>query len=219
MRKYKLEITGKTPLLLHPDNIEWADKMKLWRQDPMNKKKSVAGDDRTPAFSWLGNLAHDNEHLAIPVDYLMSCMMAGGAMVPTGKGTKTFKAQTQSGSLVDDPYIPLQVRGQLVPIAPFLALDEEEDFRKHKEEAEKHGFFLFVKRVKIGNAKHVRVRPRFDSWALSTSISVWDGQLDTVVLKQIWTCAGQYKGLGDWRPGARTPGSYGMFNVELTELS
>lgn len=48
MHTYEVTITGKTPLILHHDNIEWADQMARWGLDPRNKAKSKAGDDRTP---------------------------------------------------------------------------------------------------------------------------------------------------------------------------
>lgn len=221
MKQYAIEIVGKTPLLMHWDNIEWADEMERWKNNPANKTKSKAGDDRSPAFRWLGSLYHDGTHVAIPSDNLMRCMMEGGAMVPTGgRAGKTFKAQTQSGCMVGEPFWPLVVKGKMLDYAPlFKALREEPDFDRHQAFAAKNGFLLYLKRAKIGTSKHIRVRPRFDSWAASGTLNVWDDQLTENALRQIWTYAGQYKGLGDWRPGGKTPGSYGMFEVTLRAVS
>ncbi len=217
MRTYKVTITGKTPLLMHADNIAWADRMDQWKSDPGNKSKSKAGDDRSPAFRWLGCLYHDGEHIAIPSDNLMRCLMEGGAMVPVpgGKGGKTFKAQTQSGLMVTEPFWPLEIRGATIPVAPFIALESEGDYQKHEAAASAAGFMLFLKRAKIGQSKHVRVRPRFDGWSASGTISVWDEAITERVLGQILEYAGQYKGLGDWRPGAKTPGPHGMFTATI----
>ena len=220
MRTYEVTITGKTPLLMHADNIEWADAMEAWKLNPDNKKHSKAGDDRTPAFRWLGSLYHDGESIAIPSDNLMRCIMEGGAMVlvPGGKSGKTFKAQTQSGCMSEDAYWPLLVNGKAVPIGPVLDMESEPDFSKHQQFAAANGFELYLKRAKIGSSKHLRVRPRFNRWAAVGRLVVLDDQLTGSVLRDILRYAGQYKGLCDWRPSSRTPGPFGMFNAEIREV-
>ena len=112
MKTYSVTITGRTPLLMHRDNIEWADFMDAWKNNPDNKAKSKAGDDRTPAFRWLGCLYHDTAGLlSIPQENVMRAIMEGGAMVlvPGGKSGKTFKAQTQSGMMSVAPFWPLTI--------------------------------------------------------------------------------------------------------------
>ena len=220
MRTYAVTITGKTPLLMHADNIEWADRMDRWKNDPKNKAVSKAGDDRSPAFRWLGTLYHDGKALAVPSDNLMRCLMEGGAMVPVpgGRSGKTFKAQTQSGCMCGEPFWSLLIRGKAVPLAPLMALEKEPDFDKHQGAAGAAGFMLFLKRAKINAAKHIRVRPRFDEWSASGTLNVWDEQLKEDVVREILSYAGQYKGLGDWRPGGKTPGPYGMFEAEIKKL-
>lgn len=217
MRSYTVSITGKMPLLMHSDNIEWADEMEAWKNDPKNKKGSKAGDDRSPAFRWLGSLYHDGTVVGIPNDNLMRCFMEGGTMVlvPGGKSGKTFKSQTQSGMLVDGTHWPLTLKGQTIPVAPILALKDERDFLEHRKAVKAMGFELFLKRAKIGQSKHIRVRPLFDTWAASGVVHVWDEQITTDSLTQIITHAGLYKGLGDWRPGGKTPGPFGMFTAEV----
>ena len=217
MRRYEVKIRGNTPLLLHWDNIEWADSMEEWKNDPASKKGSRAGDDRSPAWRWIGCMYHDGEVAGMPSDNLMRCLMEGGAMVPVpgGKGGKTFKAQSQSGMMVNEAYWPLTIDGKTIPVASVNALLAEESFAKHREVARSLGFELFVKRAKIGASKHIRVRPRFDKWELSGSVTVWDEQITDKVLADILRYGGQYKGLGDWRPGCKTPGSFGMFEATI----
>jgi hypothetical protein len=217
MQTYQVTITGKSPLLMHWDNIAWAEYLKRWRETPDNKKKSIAGDDRSPAFSWLGNLYHDGQLVTLPADNLMRCIMEGGAQVPVpgGKNGKTFKTQTQSGMMVAEQFPALLVNGSAIPVAPILALKDEEDFDKHLEVAIASGFMLFVKRARIGQSKHVRVRPRFDNWSVEFSINVWDEQITIEALRDIMRFAGNYKGIGDWRPSSRTPGPFGRFDAEI----
>lgn len=220
MRNYRITLSGMTPLLMHADNIEWADKMDAWKNDGSNKKNSKAGDDRSPAWRWIGACYHDGQRLCIPQDNIMRCLMEAGAMVPVpgGKSGKTFKSQTQSGMMSGEPFWPLLVNGREIAWKEIAKLMSEEDFASHNEVIEKLGFMLYLKRAKIGTSKHIRVRPRFDSWSTSGTLSVWDEQLTDRVLKDVLTFAGQYKGLGDWRPGGKTPGPHGMFRAEIVKI-
>jgi hypothetical protein len=49
-------------------------------------------------------------------------------------------------------------------------------------------------------------------------LTVTDEQITQVVLERIVSIAGRYKGIGDWRRGGRTPGSYGMFSGTVEQI-
>ena len=215
MKTYHVTMIGKSPLLMHWDNIEGADALRAWREDPANKKLSVAGDDRSPAFTWMNALYNDGRFIHLPADNLARCLMEGGAQVPVpgAKNGKTFKSQSQSGMMPGESAWPLLIDGQPIPMSDLLHLQHELDFSVHQEAAKALGFSLFVKRAKIGQSKHVRVRPRFDTWSAQGTIVVWDEQITRQVLFDILKFGGMYKGLGDWRPGGRTPGPYGRFEA------
>lgn len=218
MNIYEVTLTGKTPLLMHQDNIEWADFMEDWKNDPENKRASKAGDDRTPAWRWLGSAYHDGQNLCIPQANIMRSLMEGGAMVPVpgGRSGKTFKAQTQSGMMSETPSWLLTLDGASIAWADIEKLKDEPKFSAHKAHCHALGFDLLVKRAKIGTSKHIRVRPEFPAgWRLHGRLAVWDDQLTLPVLEQILHYAGQYKGIGDWRPGGKTPGPYGVFDAEI----
>lgn len=177
MKTVRVDITGTTPLLMHADNIEWADRMDEWKSKPENKAKSKAGDDRTPPWRWIGCLNYDdpkNGVVTIPSEYIMRSIMGGAAQVPTGKGKGTFKSLSQSGLLCESFHWPLLIDGKTVRMSDIMSLIDAETFKENAEGAEALGFSLFVKRAKIGQSKHVRVRPRFDNWALSGEITITD---------------------------------------------
>lgn len=205
---------------MHADNIDWADRMEAWKNNSENKRKSKAGDDRTPPWRWVGCLNYDDPKagvVTIPSEYVMRCIMAGAAEVPTGKGQKTFKAQSQSGILCREFHWPLLVSGKTIPMGEICKLIEgDEDFKANSAVAEQFGFSLFVKRAKIGPSKHVRVRPRFDSWATGGDLLITDSQITDAILRDIFRIAGERKGLGDWRPGGTTPGPWGMFEATIS---
>ena len=218
MKNFVFTLTGSAPLLLHHDNIGFADEMDTWKNDPANRKSSKKGDDRYPAYRWTGCLYTDKVRVVMPSDNIMSALMSAGKMVPTGHGMETFKAQTQSGMAIEGLSVPLVVNGKEIPVELVIkARNIESDFNAQQTLAAKYGVMLFVKRATIGKNKHVRVRPRFDVWSVSGALNVWDESLTADILARIFDCAGRYKGLGDWRPGGRTPGPYGTFKAEITD--
>lgn len=215
-RQYLVTIQGQTPLLMHSDNLDWSGLIQKWEREPSNKKYSTPGDDRTPAWRWIGNLYVNSNCVCMPSDNLMTMMREGGAKCPTGKKGATFKRQTQSGLVVDQVAWPLVSAKGGIPYEPIRALIDNADFEQHETTAADLGFMLFVKRAKIGTAKHVRVRPRFDSWSTAGTITVLDDTITKDVLQNILDSAGMYCGLGDWRPSSpKSPGAFGKFTVTV----
>jgi hypothetical protein len=170
-RKFAFAIKGRSALLMHADNIDHADALQAWRQDPKNKGMSKAGDDRTPAWTWMGTMYSDGEHIALPTDNLAVAVRQAGAKL-TLKGKKTFKEESVSGILFPDEFLKLKVNGQFVAMADLMDLREETSFDVHRKTAAKLGFSLFVKRAAVGTSKHIRVRPRFDDWSCEGEILV-----------------------------------------------
>src|SRR3990167_7093581 len=150
IRKYEITLTGKTPFLMHQDSIQWSDDMEQWKLDPKNKKFSKAGDDRTPAYRWIGYLYHDMKVVALPQDMIMRCIMEGGALilVSGGKNNKTFKAQTQSGMMCETPFLSFFTGGKQIQMTDIHPLMGELDFKVHEEAAEDLGFSLWAKRAR-----------------------------------------------------------------------
>lgn len=215
-RQYTVRLTGETPLLMHHDNLSASGELKRWREIPGNKAISVAGDDRSPAHTWMGYLYTEAGRVCVPSDNLMTMLREGGKACPTGKGQKTFKSQTQSGIIVDQSAWPIETTKGIVDYTKLKPLIEETDFAAHEAKAIELGFWLFVKRAKIGAAKHVRVRPRFDSWAVEGTVTVLDDQITKDVLQTILDHAGTYCGMCDWRPSSpKAPGPFGKFSATV----
>lgn len=217
METFKVRIEGDSPLLMHFDNLVFQEILKKWQKDPANQKASVAGDDRSPAWSWLGYLYQDGGKVVLPADNIMTTLREGGAKVPTGKKGATFKRQTQSGLLVNEVAWPVLVNGKGIDARALSdALHAELDFEKHQQAVAAAGFELFVKRARIGQAKHVRVRPRFDQWAAEGTITVLDDQITKQTLETILKHSGFYCGVCDWRPSSpKSPGQFGRFHATV----
>lgn len=222
MKQYQLTLEGITPLIMHADDYKFSDNLRVWRSEPANKKKSVSGDDRSPAWAWLGYLYHDGKHVGIPSDNFMTMLREAGQKTPTGKRNQSFKTQCSAYVTLDGEQLNLEVNGSPIEIKPIWdSLIENEEFHEHKEIVDQHGFELFIKRAKIGSAKHLRVRPMFRNWTATGSFTVIDESasgLNMKILDTIFSHAGATIGLCDWRPGGSTPGPYGIFSHKLTPV-
>lgn len=212
IQEYGFELKGIMPLLMHQDDIEQSDSLAAWRKAPDNKNQSVAGDDRSPAWTWQTYVYTDGEHITMPSQNIAVCLRQAGAQM-TLKGRKTFKDLTQSGMLIKGEYCQFFVNGKQVPLE---ALDSvrEKPFEAQAELARELGFRLFVKRARINQSKHVRVRPRFDNWLVRGTVCVFAPEITRDILSQLFDLAGRV-GLGDWRPGCKNSGPYGMFSAKL----
>lgn len=217
VRTYQVTLTGTMPLLLHGDNLAFAEALSQWRAHPDNKSKSMPGDDRSPAWTWIGGLYHDGQVLGVSSDNLMTAIREGGARVSVpGKRSLTYKRQSQSGLVINELMWPLVGPAGSVPWADVNALCDVEDFAAHQAFAAQHGFELFTKRARIGQSKHIRVRAKFTTWSLAGTISVFDDTISLDVLTSILTAGGRYAGLCDWRPSApKSPGPYGTFTAVI----
>ncbi len=219
MERYQIILEGETPLLMHRDNIQFSERVRAWQQE--NRSLSVAGDDRTPAWSWIGSLYDGGKHVGLNADNVMTMLREGGAKVPTGAKNETYKRQTQSGIVLEEICPPLLVNGKRLEMAPISALLDEDVFAAHVEAVQEMGFDLLVKRAKVGTSKHIRVRPMFEKWAVITSLMVVDPKESGItreVLQKILNKAGSLCGLGDWRPSSRTPGQFGRFKATVEPL-
>lgn len=216
-KTYTITLTGVTPLLLHHDNIEWAEKAARWSKDPDNKKQSVAGDDRTPAWTWIGYCYDDGKHITIDSDNLMTMFRDAGKKCPAAKGRGSLKALTQSGIVVNEIGWPIQNQGRFIDIKSIHDLASVPDFAEHAKHAEALGFELFVKRARIGQAKHIRVRPRFNDWSAQGTVTILDDSITQQVLETLLDQGGRLVGLGDWRPGSPASGRFGMFEARVSE--
>jgi hypothetical protein len=218
MKQYNIVVKGESPLIMHSDNIAWNEKVKAWSKDPANRDKSVAGDDRTPVWTWIGYTYHDGKEIGVPSDNLMTMFREGGAkVIKTGKST--FKKETQAGILIDQQQWPLYIDGKTIPVTEIDRILKLEEFADHIKAAEDLGFELLVKRAKIGASKHVRVRPMFRYWELRGSLTVLDPErtgLTRDILQTILDQSGALCGLGDWRPSSpKSPGVFGRFSATI----
>ncbi len=214
---FRFKLTGMTPLLMCADDIELSDMIKEWQKNPANKNKSVPGDDRSPPWTWKTRIYSDGEHVVLPSDNVMAILRKAGADVHL-KGQKTMKSATQSDLFIPRDLV-LLADGKRVKSSDIEAIDGT--FKEQCDQVKPLGFVLFMKRAKVGQSKHVRVRPRFDKWETEwTEIQIIgdNPDIDGSVLEIILKLCGRI-GACDWRPSApKSPGPFGQFRAEVEEV-
>lgn len=224
-KQYKITFVSKSPLIMRADNITFSESVTAWQKTPENKLLTRPGDDRTPAWTWLGCLYHDDKEVGLPSDCIMSALCSAGARVPVpGRGKETFKKYTQSGlttDLIQFKFMFGPKYERVLKMKDLKSLRDELDFSVHEAKAEELGFELFVKRVAVNRNKHVRVRPLFRNWKAEGTITVFDEDssgLTQEMLEIIFNQCGNYAGFGDWRPNSPASGSYGRFDTIIKKL-
>ena len=225
----QVTLTGDTALLMHNDDVMHADRVKDWQKDPANKAISVAGDDRSPAWNWQGYLYRNCESVAMPSANVMTTLRQAAAEIILKKN-KTYKELSQAGMMFVDEHLDFTGSdGEKIPLQAIDSLDGDrrEDFERHCDAVADLGFTIDIRRVKVGQSKHVRTRPRWEpGWTCTGTLEILDEQLvaplngknGETVLERMFDIAGTRKGLCDWRPGGKTPGPFGKFTAELREL-
>ena len=187
METIKLKITGTRPLLMHADIFA----------DPLNpltkahkaltsKRKKTDDDYEAIAKSeWRGGMYVD-ESIGpyIPGVMLEACLVSGGKLSKLGTQLK------RSAEIVND-------RCKL----------EYEGPRK-VEALWKKGFYD-ARSVKVGMARIMRYRPIFKIWSVSLDVAFDPESIDRADVIKCMTDAGQYCGIGDYRP------KFGRFDVEV----
>lgn len=232
VQTHTLTLIGDNELLMDRDNLTFAEQLKRWQLDPANKDQQIAGDDRAPAWAWLGKLHYEDvtpaRLVGIPMGMLAACIRDGAAMIrhPTARNNKTLKDISQSGILFMQALFPITVKrggedGEWHSISYTILHDklrQEPDFLLHQAVAQDIGCTLDVRRAKPpgrSQGRHVRVRPAFIPWRVICEVKVLDEIITPDLLLQIFTYAGRYKGLGNWRPSTPKAGAYGTFSVTM----
>lgn len=219
-QRYGFVLEGLSPMLMHWDNIEWSDQIdhERTRIKETDKKNFKAGDDRCPPYTWKGYTYNDGKHICLPNDNLRTGLMKAGARI-TLSGKKSYKELTQCAILFDDMFVTFKSNGQQIPWTAIEAISNKAPFSEHAAACVALGFKLLVKRAAVGQAKHVRVRPMFETWSVEGSFTVIDEQVTDDVIQQLWRIFGTYIGLCDWRPGSpKSPGPYGRLKATVEKM-
>ena len=144
-------------------------------------KKVKSSEHDVVAEAEMGLYKDANGVKCIPFMHILSTMRKAAVNLKKGgAGKKTLKDFVFSG---------LEIKESLIPL----------DNQKHEVD---------IQIVKIGLSRIPRSRPRFDEWGATFHVSIIDTQTwDAGTVRQVLEEAGQYQGIGDFRP------LYGTFQI------
>lgn len=185
-REYDVTIEGTVPIVMH--NGQTADPLNPYSKklkQVSSKRKKVDDDyEKMADLEWEAALYLDKDKRVILNDYVVeSCIVGGAKKSKSGQQAKT--------ALFVNGDAEFLVNGKTV------TLDEI----KGKPE-----YRLSVP-VKVGMARIVRTRPKFDKWSSKFTLQVMDNVANESEVKDWLRDAGMLVGLCDWRP------KFGRFKV------
>lgn len=179
------KITGVSPFLMHNGQLV----------DPLNqhsrsiaeitkkRKKTDADHEEMARREFFGGLYVSGGEPCIPAEMLEAALIKGAMKEKRGPAAK-------AGILVEDN-ASLEYEGPREPKALWEAGNR----------------FRLRVAAKVGQAKVMRTRPRFDGWSASVSIKFLPSLLNGREILDFLVTAGEQIGIGDWRP------RFGRFQV------
>lgn len=177
MNEYKVHIQGTAPLLMH--NGQLADPLnvhtKAMKEITGKRKKTDDDFEAIARIEWFGGLYLTPQGKpGVPGEVIEGCIRDGAKQNKQGK--------TATADIMVEGVIPLVYEGP----KDVDALFEDARFRD-------------VRGVKIGQARTMRCRPRFDDWAMRFTV-VSLGQMNPKDVEMAIRNAGVFVGLCDFRP-------------------
>lgn len=172
-----VKIVGVTALLQH--RYRFSDER---FQDEVEKSATRKSGRQDYSQEWKTALYADKDgNIYEPASHIEGAIVrAAGNFQITGRSKKTYRELVKGAVFVSPDAIPL---------------------------GKKEPDFIHKARVIVNRAAVERLRPGFRVWELSFTIQVLDEQLGKDVLREILQHAGQYYGIGDFRP------RFGRFRV------
>jgi len=189
MKKYKVKIKGVTPYMQHRmDDV----KLEEWEKTRglVIERDDVAKEDQVRAeFHCYRDLK--NNKCYIPAEHLRGSMIIAGTYVKgkVGAQTKSMKST----------------------VAAMFAIDKEKIYLPNYDEIDKRS--AVNKNVK---ARIIVIRPKWTDWEVEFVLNVDNDTLTSETVEKIITYAGQYVGIGSFRP--INNGMFGRFEVKEFKL-
>lgn len=199
MINFRLTLTGTAPLLMH--NGRLADPI-----DPAAKALAAATSKRTKTdadhaevarLEWHGGLYWDEDLNGpyIPGENIAKCLRSAAKMTKHGKAF-------DRGLMISTEINPLVYNGP-----------------RDRDKLAADANFVHRKCIVVAGRRVPRTRPMFREWKVDCEGVIDPNVLDLETVRQAAETAGQFEGLGDWRPGSpRAGGTFGRFTAELEKL-
>lgn len=189
--QFRLTIMGNKPMLMH--NSRLANPMdpiaRALKAVSSKRKKTDEDHAEMSRLEFLGSLYMDQEYGPyIPGVNVQRCLTEAARLNTLGK-------KVERGLFIESSVNPIAFQGP----RDEQGLWEDESFRH---------FAI----VRVGTSRVARTRVQFLKWAVEATGRLDESMLSWDELKAICSNAGQYIGLGDWRP------YFGTFDAKLEKV-
>lgn len=185
-KEYEVTIEGTVPIVMH--NGQTADPLNAYSKAlkaVSSKRKKVDDDyEKMAGIEWEAALYLDKDKRVMLAGHVVEACIVGGA-----KKSKSGQ-QAKTALFVDGD-------------AEFFADGKQVTLDAIKDKGE----YRLAVPVKVGTARVVRTRPKFDKWSAKFSLQVMDNVANESEVQGWLRDAGLLVGLCDWRP------RYGRFRV------
>jgi hypothetical protein len=183
-----LRLTGERPLLMHSSRL--CDPLDPITHDLARitgkRLKTTADYKEIARIEWFGGLWLNDGLPCVPAEAIEASFVGGARMQRRGP-------QAAAGIQVDGP--------------AKLVYDGPQDI----DELWEHERFRLRVPVRVGSARMMRTRARFDTWRIEFTASYLPSLLSKSMIGEIFATSGLARGLGDWRP------KFGRFRAEFIE--
>lgn len=175
--KVRMRLTGTRPLLMHSSRL--ADPLDPIRarltKITSKRSKTTADHLEISRIEWHGGLWTHEGRPCIPQEALISSFKTAARARNRGQ-------EASAGIQIDRP--------------AFLQYDGPRDL----DELGSDDRFVFRTTVRVGRARTIRTRARFDTWAVEFDVLFLPTLLNRAEVLDTFMTAGFTKGVGDWRP-------------------
>lgn len=187
-QKLTARLTGVAPILLHSGQMidprnEYARAMKAVSS---KKMKTDADHEEMARIEWMAGLYLRGGKVVLPSEVIEA------ALVSAAKKTRAGK--TAQAGLFCESDAPL--------IFPDADKTPDALWGMGKR-------YAWGAPVRVGQARVIRTRPRFDEWGADVALTFDDTLLNRAAVVDMLTVCGDQIGLCDWRP------KFGRFAVEV----
>ncbi len=187
-QKLTARLTSVSPILLHSGQMidprnEFARAMKVVSSKRM---KTDADFEEMARIEWTAGLYLRDGRIVLPSEVIEAALVSAAKKARGGKAA-------QAGLFCEND-------------APLIFADAD----KSPEELWAMGkTYAWGAPVRVGQARVIRTRPRFDEWAAEIALTFDDGLMNRQAVIDTLKVCGDQIGLCDWRP------KYGRFAVEV----
>ena len=185
MQEMKVKLTGIAPLICH--NNQGVDPLNYFS---IEMKKLTGKRGKTPSdleqlskIEFFAGLYLQDDTPVLPAKMFAATFIAGAKKDKNGPYAKSGVFFSEHSPIIyDGP----KTSGELYA----------------------DGRFTFRCPVKVGQSTVIRVRPKFDDWAIIIPFEYDESVIEEATIMLAWEKAGHVVGMGDWRP------QHGRFSVQ-----